>query len=174
MTNKTATPNFTIALLLRACLCCLFLSSFSISSSASLFGSDSNDPLQDEAQDLPSLPPKNTDLVEFQPFPSSSLDFYLDRKSLKVIQKVLIKFTVVIKNSSGTSQTLYTGIDCNQFTYRLYGSLQSDGSWKTIESDWKRIPNQGYNQYQAYLSRNGMCTGETANTNFNQIMESIR
>jgi hypothetical protein len=124
---------------------------------------------------LPTELPKSENLRFFKPSAETALQFAVDSKSLKIGKDGVLRYVVVITNTSGTQQIKFEGIRCESFEYKVFATLQENQSWRiSPDSSWKRIPNQGYNQYQATLGRGGFCAGESANSNFNQIFETLR
>ena len=119
--------------------------------------------------DLPTQLPEEKNLRPFRTGPDTVLTFLLDTTSLKIGSEKVIRYVIVIKNPSGSSSIKYEGIRCDTFEYKPLGIVGIDNKWvATPSSQWKPIPNQGYNQYQATLGRSGLCTGDTPNTNLKQ------
>ena len=124
--------------------------------------------------DLPTQLPNEKNLRAFRTGPDTVLTFLLDTTSLKIGSDKVIRYVVVIKNSSGSSSIKYEGIRCDTFEYKPLGIVGIDNKWiATPSSQWRIIPNQGYNQYQATLGRYGLCTGNSPNTNFKQAILSL-
>lgn len=146
----------------------------------SCFGQKNEDPFakpgfSEDILQLPKELPKPENLRFFRPSAETELKFAVDSKSLSIGKDGVLRYVVVISNLSGTQQIKFEGIRCETFEYKVFATLQENNEWKqSANSDWKRIPNQGYNQYQATLGRNGFCAGESANSNFNQIFENLR
>lgn len=118
-------------------------------------------------------PPKNIpqskDLMAFSPSGNSqTLEFFLDKKSIAVEEDV-VRYVVVVRSREGAVQTLFSGVDCYNYSKITYASLQ-DGVWQSYNPEWKPIPNVGYNNYQAYLARKAFCVGLSANSNLSDIL----
>lgn len=162
----------------RIGLCISFVFCFSLIGNC--FAQNNTDPFakagfSEDALQLPKELPKPENLRFFRPSAETQLKFAVDSKSLRIGKDGVLRYVVVISNPSGTQQMKYEGIRCETFEYKVFATLQENNEWKpSPNSDWKKIPNQGYNQYQATLGRTGFCAGESANSNFNQIFETLR
>ena len=122
---------------------------------------------------LPDVP-KMENLKQFTVNGGSSLKFFIDTKSIKIGNDDVIRYVVVIKSPSGAEQAKLEGLRCETFEYKLYATLGEDGKWKPVNaSEWKFVPNLGYNQYQATLGRGGLCFGTGANSNFKSALDSL-
>ena len=118
--------------------------------------------------------PKMENLKQFTVNGGSSLKFFVDSKSLKIGNDGVIRYVVVIKSPSGAEQSKLEGLRCDTFEYKLYAILGDDGKWKPMNSsEWKMVPNLGYNQYQAALGRGGLCSGTSANSNFKELLNNL-
>lgn len=130
---------------------------------------------QEDGIDLPKELPDPKNLKSFTTSVGSPLKFALDSKSISIGNDRVIRYIVVITNPSGTKQVKYEGIRCESFEYKVYAVLNEENQWRTFpNSEWKRIPNLGYNQYQATLGRSGLCAGDSPNSNFKEIFENLR
>lgn len=119
---------------------------------------------------LPTEVPNPKNLVPFFPSPDSTLSFALDRKSLLVGSDDVVRYIVVISGPNGMHQTVFEGVRCDTYEYRSFAFLEDDGTWKLNSlGTWKRIPNQGYNQYQSKLARSGFCIGTDPNSSIEQM-----
>lgn len=153
---------------------------FLLSMTGNCFAQSNTDPFakpgfSEDVLQFPKELPKQENLRFFRPSAETQLKFAVDSKSLRIGKDGVLRYVVVISNPSGTQQVKFEGIRCETFEYKVFGTLQENNEWKSSpNSEWKRIPNQGYNQYQATLGRTGFCAGESANSNFNQIFETLR
>lgn len=83
--------------------------------------------------------------------------YYIDPDTLTVGEDDVVRYTVVIKSSSGALNVLYEGLRCSATEYRTYAYGTSDGKMsKATVSEWTRIYNTGslshrYNFYQYYM-----------------------
>ena len=134
-----------------------------------VFEEDSKREVSSTKVDAPKNIPQNKDLMAFSPSGNSqTLEFFLDKKSITFEQDV-VRYIVVVRSREGAVQTLFSGVDCYNYSKITYASLQ-DGVWQSYNPEWKPIPNVGYNNYQAYLARKAFCAGLSANSNLSDIL----
>ncbi len=113
--------------------------------------------------------PKPGDLIEFRPFGSSSLRFFIDRASIG-IGPGAVRYTLVTRNASGTESASHEGIRCGARAYRLYALGQRDGTWKQVQTEW-RDKEPGWSRV---LRREFFCRGDVAIQTVEEGLEALR
>lgn len=106
--------------------------------------------------------PQQANLREFDIGPASSNKFFIDESTLSVGSDGIVRYALVVKTSGGATNVSFEGINCRDFTWKLYATGRSDGTWvksRAVRSDWRRYDNSTVNRYHAELSRNFFCPG---------------
>jgi hypothetical protein len=135
-----------------------------------ILGIDKSQESRAEKVALPKSPPQEKDLFQFSPSGNTkTLEFFIDEKNISFTQDI-VHYVVVIKSNEGAKQTLFVGLDCRRFLKHTYARLENN-IWQDVnDPEWKPVGNLGYNNYPAYLGRKGLCTGDSANSNVQDIL----
>lgn len=87
----------------------------------------------------------------------SPFKYYIDPDSLTLGEDDVVRYTVVVKSSSGATNVIYEGLRCSVTEYRTYAFGTSDKKMsKARVSEWKRFYNADsmvhrYNFYHYYM-----------------------
>lgn len=149
---------------------------WSVSASAGLLSDDENKapPKEESALVLPA-PPKSENLLRYAVGAGTSMTFTIDAKSVSVGDDEIVRYSSVITSPSGAMNISYEGIRCKTAESKLFATGRPDGSWNTLPAaEWRRISNAGANSYQATLSRDFFCDGDTVAGNAATIVNRIR
>lgn len=106
--------------------------------------------------------PLQENLREFDVGPASANRYFIDASTLSVGSDDIVRFVLVVKTSGGATNVSFEGINCRDFTWKLYATGRSDGTWvksRAARSEWRRYDNNVVNRYHAELSRNFFCPG---------------
>lgn len=103
--------------------------------------------------------PNDADLVEFRISDRTSpFRHYIDTKSLSVDAQQIVRYTVVVKSSSGGSNVAYEGMRCTPngsfrtYAYGSGGRFQPSGG-----ADWRAVNANGVPSYVRDLHRFYLC-----------------
>ncbi len=156
----------------------LLLSAASLPAAAALAAlPDSNDPKQELAESAVALPPAPVkgQLLRYYVSPTATMEFAVDPKSVSVSDRVIVRFTSVIRSPSGATNVSHEGIRCDTLERRLYATGRADGSWAPAANDaWRAISNVGANRYHAALAQDYFCDADTAAGKAETIVERLR
>ena len=130
---------------------------------------------ENKVDKLPPLPDAG-DLLPFEVSQNTQLNFLVDAKSLSVGSDGVVRYSVVITSPSGARNVNYEGIRCDNYTWRLYASLNSehDGWDRGVENDWSRIENGNLNAYRASLYQDYFCANRLPTGTADTIVNNIR
>jgi CNP1-like family len=130
---------------------------------------------ENKVDQLPPLPDPGN-LLPFEVSQNTRLTFAVDTKSLSVGSDGVVRYSVVITSTSGARNVNYEGIRCDNYTWRLYASLNSehDGWDRGVENDWSRIENGDLNAYRAALYQDFFCTNRLPTGSTQAILNNIR
>jgi len=136
-----------------------------------------DEPKQELAESAVTLPPApaKDKLLRYYVSPTATMEFAVDPKSVSVSDRVIVRFTSVIRSPSGATNVSHEGIRCDTLERRLYATGRTDGSWAPASSDaWRPIGNVGANRYHAVLAQDYFCDAETVAGKAETIVERLR
>ena len=100
--------------------------------------------------------------------------YYIDPESLTVSDDRVVRYVLVIISSSGAWNTSFEGILCSKGEYRRY-AYGSGGQWHELgESAWRRIVEDGGNDYRDRLYQNYLCNIGGIHPGVREILQRIR
>lgn len=89
--------------------------------------------------ELPAYPGES-DLIEFQLRRNSSNRYYIDSKSLSIGPDRVVRYSAVIKSSSGALNTSYEGLRCKTSEFKVYAYGIKTGEWTNArDPQWRQI-----------------------------------
>lgn len=84
--------------------------------------------------------PREPDLIKFQLRRNSSFLYYIDSKSISIGSDRVVRYSAVIKSSSGALNTTYEGLRCMTSEFKVYAYGAKSGEWtKAYDSQWRKI-----------------------------------
>jgi hypothetical protein len=123
--------------------------------------------------------PKTMDLFKVEgPVNYSQYDYLVDVKNLSVSADGVVRYSLIIRSSSGVDNVLYDGLQCNQQTLKhyAYGSTDTEGKKKWIAKStvqWTSWSSSGINAYSSILARHYFC-GQNGNLTRQEIIQNIK
>lgn len=119
-------------------------------------------------------------LVPFEVSTTSNLSWALDPAAVTIVGDGLVRYVAIARSQSGVLNALYEVINCSNGTVKTYARIvakESDAaarSW-TIVSDpqWKSL-RELPSKHALELAKQGVCTGDTAAQNVNEIVASLK
>ncbi|PSJ17889.1 CNP1-like family protein [Nitrosomonas supralitoralis] len=118
---------------------------------------ESDKPWIEQLTQLPAYP-NATDLMEFDTGAVSSNHYLVDRNSISIGEDGVIRFTLVVKSSSGALNVSYEGIRCATSERKLYALGRDDKTWiQPRESEWQKLELVRQFNAQRELAKNIFC-----------------
>ncbi len=106
---------------------------------------------------LPSYP-DTTHLMAFDAGNVTNNQYLVDTSSIKIGEDGVIRFTLVIKSSTGAMNVSYEGIRCETDERKLYALGRDDKTWVQPRiSEWQKLSNVRQFYAQRELSKNIFC-----------------
>lgn len=106
--------------------------------------------------------PKPENLLQFEPSAASSSRFYIDPGSISIGSDGAVRYTLVVRSSSGADNVSYEGIRCETREQKYYAFGGRDGTWsKARLSEWRRIEYKDINRQHAVLYADYFCPDRT-------------
>ena len=88
---------------------------------------------------LPPLP-KQEDLIQFVAGATRSFTYFVDRASISVPQRGVVRYTLVARSASGAVNISYEVIRCDTYERKTYAFGREDDTWSQARySQWLQI-----------------------------------
>ena len=123
---------------------------------------------------LPPFPqPEN--YIPFQLDLPSPFHFYIDARSIKVMDDGALQFAVIAKSAEGALNIDFEGMRCADKEYRIFAYGRSDKTWSEAKrSRWQPIRGEASNAHRAALYRNYFCSERGSVTSVEQAISSLK
>jgi CNP1-like family len=119
-------------------------------------------------------------LVPFEVSTISNLTWALDPTAVTIVGDGLVRYVVVARSASGTLNALYEVINCSNGEVKTYARIVSKeaevaGKAWFVVADPKWISMyDAPSKHALALAKQGVCTGNTAAQNVNEIVTSLK
>jgi len=80
--------------------------------------------------------PKKEGLVEFRISDPGSFRYFVDPAAISIGKDEVVRYTLVVRSSSGVENVSYEGMRCGSGTYKVF-AYGNDGKWSPSRSDWR-------------------------------------
>lgn len=124
--------------------------------------------------------PDNDDLLEVAgPAAYQNYQYLIDGKNLAVGADGVVRYTMVIRSSSGADNVIFEGLRCTtrQVKNYAYGSTDMDGKKQFIarqSTEWKYVSSIGVTGYTVSLVDNYFCDHDGAILKRHEIIQNIK
>lgn len=118
---------------------------------------DNEKPWVEQQAQLPPYPsPEN--LISFDVGPNTSNQHFVDTTSIDIGEDDVIRYSLVVKSSTGAMNVSFEGIRCETFERKLYALGRDDGTWSQPRiSEWGRLDFVRQLYAQRELAKNLFC-----------------
>ena len=131
--------------------------------------------------DAPPPPPLSLkSLVPFEVTAVSNLTWALDPTAVTIVGDGLVRYVAVARSQNGVINALYEVINCSTGQLKTYARIvakETDAStkpWAMVkEPQWKSMYDVP-SKHALALAKQGVCTGNTAAQNVNEIVTSLK
>ena len=120
------------------------------------------------------------DLLPFEVVKTSNLSWALDPAAVKIVGDGLVRYVAVARSASGALNALYEVINCSNGEVKTYARIVSKeaevaGKAWVVVADPKWISMyDAPSKHALALAKQGVCTGNTAAQNVNEIVTSLK
>ena len=119
-------------------------------------------------------------LVPFEVSTTSNLTWALDPTSVTIVGDGLVRYVAVARSQSGVLNALYEVINCSSGELKTYARIvakENDAAskaWAIVDDPkWKSLYDVP-SKHALVLAKQGVCTGNTAAQNVNEIVTSLK
>lgn len=128
----------------------------------------------EEALQLPAFP-QEANLLEFYVSATTTHKYYVDASTLSVGKDGVVRYTLMIRTSGGSTNITYEGMRCESREYKIYATGHRDGTWALARrSEWRPVENKPTNRHHAALSRDYFCPVGNAIVTADEGREALR
>jgi hypothetical protein len=97
--------------------------------------------------------------------PYVSVSVGIDPQTLNVGDDGVVRYVVVMRNSSGTVHAAYEGIRCFTRDLKTYARWTSQSEWNLLSNpEWRALNDNMPSRHAMAFARQGACDGAAANT----------
>ena len=136
-----------------------------------------NEPLLDREASDPAPPPpafpKRATLIAFEPEAYRDFRYFIDGATLNVDPKGVIRYTLVVRSSSGVDNVSFEAINCKSDEYRVYALGRPDGTWAGRGGGWRPIGESRQPQHRA-LHRDYFCPQSIPVASVDEAVRALR
>jgi hypothetical protein len=123
---------------------------------------------------MPLVAPNPKTLLPFYVSETTIFKFAIDTQSILIGNDGVTRYMVQITSPSGSKQTQYEGIRCDSYQVRLYGTYETNGSWRENPlGGWSGIKDNIPNRYQAALAQGAICNLSSQVKSVNTVIQSL-
>jgi CNP1-like family len=91
------------------------------------------------ATEIPAYPEESA-LMEFRPQGVSKNRFFIDPASVSIGPDRVVRYTAVVKSSSGVANTSFEAMRCETAEYKVFALGTKDGTWSVLPKPaWREI-----------------------------------
>lgn len=120
-------------------------------------------PEQEEVAELTVPPPPypvDATLIEFSLYGRTRNRFYVDGSTVSVGPDKVIRFVLVVRTPSKTSNVSFVGVRCKTREWKDYAYARADRTWALYgQAQWRPIQELSINNYQYTLFDEFLCYG---------------
>jgi hypothetical protein len=111
----------------------------------------------EEALQLPAFP-QEANLREFYVSATTAHKYYIDIASLNIGKDGVVRYTLLVRTSGGSTNITHEGMRCASREYKIYATGHREGTWAVARrSEWRPVENKPTNRQHAALSRDYFC-----------------
>jgi len=113
---------------------------------------------------VPPPPTFSTDgLLPIEMPPYVTLKFGIDPQTLALGTDGVVRYVVVMRNASGSTQAAYEGILCTTGEVKTYARAGANGTWTPVrEPQWREMTDNLPSRHAFAISKQGVCDGRMA------------
>ena len=123
---------------------------------------------------MPLVGPNPKTLLPFYVSQTTIFKFAIDTQSIQIGNDGVTRYIIQITSPSGSKQTQYEGIRCDSFQSRLYGTYETNSTWRENPlGGWSGIKDNVPNRYQAALAQGAICNFASQEKDLNTVLKSL-
>lgn len=102
-------------------------------------------------------------LIPIEMPPYVTLKVGIDPDTVTVGSDDVVRYVVVMRNTSGSVSAAFEGIQCASGEVKTYARAGTSGAWTTVEpQQWRNLTDNLPSKHAYALSKQGVCDGRTA------------
>ena len=122
-----------------------------------------DEPWKEGESALPSYP-RDENLIDLRlDYPGSKFSYFVDSESLKLGDDGVVRYTLVIRSTSGASNVMFEGMLCNDKAYKTYGYGTGKGKFQVVRNPkWRPFRLSGSKLFRHDIWKHYFCFVENA------------
>jgi len=118
---------------------------------------DAETPWAEQGRALPEYPDKNHLINVPIEIAGSSLDMFIDERSLSVGADGVVRYVLVLRARGGAENVFFEGIRCATRELRSYAYGTSRSAWQPVDTAWAPLTGLGVGRYRQQLYQYYLC-----------------
>jgi hypothetical protein len=114
-------------------------------------------PWAEQGVALPEYPDKNHLIHVPIEIAGSSLDMFIDERSLSIGDDGVVRYVLVLRAQSGAENVFFEGIRCATHELRSYAYGTSRLAWQSVDTAWTPLSGLGVGRYRKQLYQYYLC-----------------
>jgi len=125
-------------------------------------------------EDTPPPPAFSADRLIALSMPAHlSIKFGVDPQTISVGGDGVVRYVIVMRNTTGSTHAVYEGIRCITDEVKTYARKSSSGEWSTVATpQWKHVNDNMPSRHAMAFARQGGCINRLA-TSKQEIIEAL-
>lgn len=127
-----------------------------------------------EEQVPPPPPYSKADLIPIDMPSYVSLKIGVDPSTVAVGGDGIVRYVVVMRNTTGTTNAAYEGIRCLTDEVKTYARVGSSGEWTMVSNpQWKSVNDNMPSRHAHTIARQGACNARLA-TSTSEVLKALK
>jgi len=103
--------------------------------------------------------PQEENLVDLHlDYPGSKFSYFLDAESLQLGDDDVIRYTLIVRSTTGASNVMFEGMLCNEKSYKAYGYGTGKGKFQLARNPkWRPIRESGSKPFRYDIWKHYFC-----------------
>jgi len=107
--------------------------------------------------------------------PYVSLQFGVDPATLALTEDGVVRYVVVARNASGSTNAMYEGIRCTTGEVKTYARTNSLGTWVALPSpQWRGLNDNQPSKHALAFAHQGACDAHTPANSVADIVKALK
>lgn len=125
---------------------------------------------------VPPPPPYVTQsLVPIEMPPYVTLKVGIDPQTLAIGADGIVRYVVVMRNASGSTNAAYEGISCRTGEVKTYARAGTSATWALVrDAQWRDMTDNLPSRHAYAIAKQGVCNGRQPGEHVTDILKQLR
>lgn len=114
-------------------------------------------------------------LIAIEMPPHVSLKIGIDPSTIAVFPDSVMRYVVVMRNTSGSTTVAYEGIHCAKGEVKTYARVNSAGTWVSVsQPQWRSLANNSATRHAQAIAQQGGCDEGIAGRKREDVINALK